>query len=401
MIVFQVFLPFGFAYFLSYLFRVVNAVIAPNLISDLGLTAADLGLLTSANFFAFAAFQLPLGILLDRYGPRKTEACLLLIAAAGALVFGLAGDTPGLIAGRAMIGFGTSACLMAALKAYAHWIPNDRLPLITGFHMATGGMGALVATKPVEMALGFTDWRGVFFLLAGLTVLASILLMILVPKRDRAVSTETWGELANGIRQVFHDPVFIRIAPTAVVVQSGYLGVQSLWSGPWLRDVAGLDQGAMADGLLGIAACMVIGFISMGALTDRLGKVGIQPMTVGMVGMTLFTLTLALIGLNTLPGTTYLWFAFGLFGTFGILPYTALSQAFPSNLTGRAVSGLNLMVFFGAFAVQWGIGAIISLWPEPAPGHFAPEGYQWAFLILAGLQTAGLVWYAVYRKSRV
>ncbi|HAD87853.1 MAG TPA: MFS transporter, partial [Rhodospirillaceae bacterium] len=107
MIVFQVFLPFGFAYFLSYLFRVVNAVIAPNLISDLGLTAADLGLLTSANFFAFAAFQLPLGILLDRYGPRKTEACLLLIAAAGALVFGLAGDTPGLIAGRAMIGFGT------------------------------------------------------------------------------------------------------------------------------------------------------------------------------------------------------------------------------------------------------------------------------------------------------
>ena len=254
MIVFQVFLPFGFAYFLSYLFRVVNAVIAPNLISDLGLTAADLGLLTSANFFAFAAFQLPLGILLDRYGPRKTEACLLLIAAAGALVFGLAGDTPGLIAGRAMIGFGTSACLMAALKAYAHWIPNDRLPLITGFHMATGGMGALVATKPVEMALGFTDWRGVFFLLAGLTVLASILLMILVPKRDRAVSTETWGQLANGIRQVFRDPVFIRIAPTAVVVQSGYLGVQSLWSGPWLRDVAGLDQGAMADGLLGIAA---------------------------------------------------------------------------------------------------------------------------------------------------
>ncbi|MAN78833.1 MAG: MFS transporter, partial [Magnetovibrio sp.] len=132
MIVFQVFLPFAFGYFLSYLFRVVNAVIAPNLIADLGLTAADLGLLTSANFFAFAAFQLPLGILLDRYGPRKVEAALLVIAAAGALVFGMAGSTPGLVVGRAMIGFGTSACLMAAFKAYSHWVPAERQSLITG-----------------------------------------------------------------------------------------------------------------------------------------------------------------------------------------------------------------------------------------------------------------------------
>ncbi len=401
MIVFQVFLPFAFGYFLSYLLRVVNAVIAPDLIRDLGLTAADLGLLTSANFFAFAAFQLPLGVLLDRYGPRKCEAALLVIAAAGALVFALAGDTVELMIGRAMIGLGTSACLMAAFKAYSHWISAERLPLITGFHMAIGGMGALTATTPIEMALGYTDWRGVFVILAGVTLLAAAILFFAVPKRDRVESTETWSQAVNGVRRVFASPIFWRVAPSTVLVQSGYLGLQSLWSGPWLRDVAGLNQSDMAEGLFFIALCMVAGFVSMGALTDRLARFGVHSMTVALVGMSLFTVTITVIALTPSAEAIPWWYAFGFLGTFGILPYNAVSQAFPKELTGRVVTGLNVMVFFGAFAVQWGVGEIINLWPEPVPGHFAPEGYTWAFLVVAGLQAAGLAWYGVYRKARL
>ncbi len=401
MIVFQVFLPFAFGYFLSYLFRVVNAVIAPNLISELGLTAADLGLLTSANFFAFAAFQLPLGVLLDRYGPRKVEALLLVVAAGGALMFGLAADTPGLILGRALIGLGTSACLMAAFKAHSHWIPAERLSLITGIHMAFGGLGALSATKPVEIALGYTDWRGVFFILAAVTLAVAAYLFLAVPRRDRTESTETWGEMIAGFRTVFADASFKRVGPASILVQSGYLGLQSLWSGPWLRDVAGLEQKDMATGLFVIAAFMVAGFLSMGTLADRLARVGVRPISVGIFGMCMFTLSVTVIALDPFADTTWVWYAFGLFGTFGILPYTALSQAFPKELTGRVVTGLNVAVFFGAFAVQWGVGAIINQWPEPSPGHFAPEGYQCAFLIVAAIQAAGLLWYALYRKGRL
>ena len=402
MIVFQVFLPFAFGYFLSYLFRNVNAVIAPDLINELGLTAADLGLLTSANFFAFAAFQLPLGVLLDRYGPRKSEAALLLIAAAGAVVFGLAGDTPTLMAGRAMIGLGTSACLMAAFKAYSHWVPAERQPLITGFHMAIGGMGALTATKPIEIALGFTDWRGVFFILAAVTLTAAMILFFAVPKRDRTESNETLKQSLDGVRQVFASPIFWRVAPSTVLVQSGYLGIQSLWSGPWLRDVAGMGQADMATNLSYIAGCMVIGFITMGAVTDRLAIRGVKPMTVALTGMSLFTLMIALIAFRVVPGDAIgLWMVFGFLGTFGILPYNAVSQAFPKELTGRVVTGLNVMVFFGAFAAQWGIGEIIDLWPRPSENHFAPEGYKWAFLTVAGIQAAGILWYGIYRKARI
>ncbi|MFC1674033.1 MFS transporter, partial [Pseudomonadota bacterium] len=161
----RVFVPFALGYFLSYLYRVVNAVIAPELVGELALDASALGLLTAAYFLTFAAFQLPLGILLDRYGPRRVEAALLVFAALGAALFAWAPDTNTLILARALIGFGVSACLMASFKAFIMWFPIERIPLINGLQLAAGGLGALVATQPVEMMLDFTDWRGVFWIL--------------------------------------------------------------------------------------------------------------------------------------------------------------------------------------------------------------------------------------------
>ena len=146
----RVFIPFALGYFLSYLFRTVNAVIAPDLVRDIGVDPASLGLLTSAYFLTFAAFQLPLGVLLDRYGPRRVEAVLLLFAAAGAFAFARAETLNGLLLGRALIGLGVSACLMAAFKAYTLWFPKEKWPLVNGFQMAAGGLGALAATAPVE-----------------------------------------------------------------------------------------------------------------------------------------------------------------------------------------------------------------------------------------------------------
>ncbi|HYH38758.1 MAG TPA: MFS transporter, partial [Azospirillum sp.] len=111
----RVFAPFAVGYFMSYLFRTVNAVIADELTTSLGVTAAGLGFLTSAYFLAFGAFQAPLGILLDRYGPRRIETALLLVAAAGAALFAVGDGLATLAVGRALIGVGVSACLMAAI----------------------------------------------------------------------------------------------------------------------------------------------------------------------------------------------------------------------------------------------------------------------------------------------
>ena len=200
----RVFAPFAFGYFLSYTYRVVNATIAGDLANEMALTAGDLGLLTSTYFLTFAAFQIPLGMLLDRFGARRTESILLLFAAAGAFVFAFAPNVPMLILGRALIGLGVSACLMGAFKAFVQWFPGERLPLINGFQMAVGALGAMTATTPVEIALGFMDWRGVFLVLGALTLLCAAVLFAVVPDPDGQAPKTTLSAQFGGVRAV-HD----------------------------------------------------------------------------------------------------------------------------------------------------------------------------------------------------
>ncbi len=396
----RIFLPFALGYFLSYLYRTVNAVIAPDLVRDVGIDPASLGLLTSAYFLAFAAAQLPLGVLLDRYGPRRVEAALLLFAAAGAVMFAWADSLAGLMAGRALIGLGVSACLMAAFKAFTLWFPPERLPLANGVQMISGGVGALAATTPVELALKLTDWRGVFLLVAGLTVLAAVLVYLVVPEKDGSRSEETLQEQFAGIRTVFTSPVFWHIVPWAVAAQAAYLSILGLWSGPWLRDVAGYPRMDVANTLMGVSLAMMAGYFAFGAMAERLAKRGIRPMTVAAWGMSGFLAVQLLLSLHWTSLTVPLWLLFGFSGTACILPYAVLSQVFPKQLAGRANTGLNVLVFVAAFAAQWAIGAIIGLWPQAADGGYHTSGYRAGFGLIFGLQLVTALWYRLSRSVR-
>ncbi|MDQ2696697.1 MAG: MFS transporter [Pseudomonadota bacterium] len=394
-----VFLPFAGGYFLSYLYRTVNAVIAPDLTAALGLTAAGLGLLTSAYFLTFALFQLPLGMLLDRYGPRRVEAALLLLAVAGALLFALSQGLAGLILGRALIGLGVSACLMASFKAFVIWFPAERLPAVNGWVMGAGGLGALVATAPVEAMLHLTGWRGLFLILALLTLAVAAAVFFLVPEAPQQRHGGGLREQLRGVREVFGSRTFWQVAPMTLFSQAGFLAIQGLWAGPWLRDVAGLERPAAATVLLLTAAAMVAGYLSIGNLAYRLSRFGIRPIVVAGGGMTIFMgVQLGLV--LHLPGPVLpLWMAFGFFGTAGILPYAVLSQAFAPHLAGRVNTAINLLVFVVAFAWQWGIGAVINLWPV-TDGRYHPAGYQAAFALVLALQAAGVAWFVLSSRRQ-
>lgn len=389
----RVFLPFALGYFLSYLFRTVNAVIAPDLVRDIGIDPASLGLLTSAYFLAFAAFQLPLGLLLDRYGARRVEATLLLFAAAGALVFAQAETLVGLMLGRALIGLGVSACLMAAFKAFTFWFPPERLPLANGIQMISGGIGALAATTPVEMSLRLTDWRGVFLILAVVTVAAAACIFLVVPERAASQSGETLREQISGIKQIFSSRIFWTIAPWAVAAQAAYLSITGLWSGPWLRDIALYDRMAVANTLMGVSLAMIAGYLSFGALAERLARRNIPPMRVAALGMLAFIGIQFLLVIQYTALTLPLWLLFGFFGTSCILPYAVLSQSFPKHLAGRANTGLNVLVFMAAFGAQWAIGLIVDLYPQSLSGTYSATGYKTSFGLILTLQLIAAAWY--------
>ena len=396
----RIFVPFAAGYFLSFLFRVVNAVLAPHLLHDLHLGPSTLGLLTATYFIAFASAQLPLGVLLDRFGPRRVEALLLLIAAAGAFCFAQAQSLPLLILGRALIGLGVSACLMAAFKAFTQWFSPDKLPLINGLQMAAGGLGALAATSPVQWMLGWSSWRGVFFGLGVLTLAVAVLVFTMVPPKETSASGESLGQQLRGIGSIFTSPLFWRIAPLTAISQGSFYAIQGLWAGPWLKSVDRLEPQSVVDGLWWLAVAMVAGFIILGSVGGRLQRWGISVRTSAVVGMGLFILIQMALLLGPQAWHGPLWRLFGFVGTSGILTYATLSQDFPPQLSGRVNTALNLLVFVAAFIGQWLIGIIAGCWPEPEPGRLAAMGLRVGFAIPLATQVAALLWYLVARPEQ-
>src|SRR5438045_3168590 len=217
-----VFCPFAAGYFLSFFFRSVNAIISKDLAVEFALTPADLGFLTSMYLLAFAAFQLPLGVLLDRYGPRRVVAALLLSAATGALVFALARDLATLSIGRAFIGLVVSAGLMGAIKAFTLWFPLSRLATLNGLYLAIGGIGGLSATAPAEAFLEASGWRVLFLTLAFLSVAAASLVFLVVPEKPLPGHGQSLRAQVAGFGRVFSSLPFWRIATPLVICHSCY-----------------------------------------------------------------------------------------------------------------------------------------------------------------------------------
>jgi len=395
----RVYFPFALGYAISYFYRNTYAIIESDLVDELGLGPADLGLLTGAYFFSFAIFQLPLGILLDRYGPRRTEAVLLLFAALGAWIFSNADSLSGLILGRLLIGLGVSACLMAAFKAYVIWFSSGRLPMINGLQMVAGGLGALMATTPLQNVLSITDWRGVFTGLAIITVFASLFLWFILPEHQS--SADKHPAIKTQLKemgQIFRSPVFWSIAPLTALSNGSFLAIHGLWIKPWLRDVASLGEGDTTQLLFAMTLAIIVGYFSLGIFTERLSQLfDIGPITVGVFGMTLFLTAQFSMAYGWATSPLLLVVIFGFLGSSCILTFAGLAQIFPKKYSGRVSTILNVQVFMGAFIIQWGIGAIIELWPTTEIGY-DPASYQVAIGVLVLMQAAGLVWYLLSQQ---
>lgn len=351
---------------------------------DLGIDASRLGLLTGAYFLAFALCQLPLGVLLDRFGPRRVDAALLAVAASGAALFSRGESLAALVAGRALIGVGVSGCLMSGIKAFTLWFPLARLATLNGWLMASGGLGAIASSLPLEALLHVTDWRGVFAGLAGLTLAIAALIWLAVPERDEPRSSEGLRELARAFGRIYADPGFWRIACISMTVPASSLAVQGLWVAPWLRDVAGLSRGAVAGTLFAMAICTMTGFATQGSVADWLSRRGIGPIGLLRWGSLASALLLAAFACGITRGAPVAWCLFALLAPSASLAYAILTRRYDAALAGRVNTAVNLLVFLGAFTAQWGVGVVVDQWPSDAGRHpAAAYGAGFGALVLA------------------
>jgi len=395
-IVFKVLLPFALAHLLSYLYRTVNAVVYPELASDLGLAPNSIGLLTSAYFLMFALAQLPVGVALDRYGPRKVQIPMLIVASLGALLFAYANSIISLVIARGLIGLGVAACLMSAIKGSSLWFSSDKLPLITATLLSVGGIGAMISTTPMHIAMEHIGWRDAFLVLGGVTLFVSLMIFLVVPEHSshKKVSATSISSMTSEVKLLFSLWSFWRLALYSLVAHAAYMSIQGLWMGPWLTDVAKLDPANVAYILLLGTVAMFAGSLIFGWITDRLIKFSIAPILVCGTGICIFVffqlLMIVDIGIN--PVIVAVGFSF--FGTSTTMNYAIVAQSVDSRLTGRVSTSFNLIVFLLAFVLQWGFGEVINLW-KGIDGVYPTIAYQYAIGVVILLQIPGLLlWFS-------
>jgi MFS family permease len=394
---FYVFLPFAFGHYLSLLLRNVNAVLAPSLVSSLALSPAELGLLTSAFFLSYALVQLPVGIALDRYGPRKVQLVLMLVAAAGALLFAKGQSFAELVTARALIGLGLGGCFMSAVKVISTWISPGKVPSVHGYLIAVGGLGSASATLPVRMALQHTDWRGLFIVLAVLTACAGLLVWLVTPRESAPRNAKM--PTVRSVLDVYRDPAFRKTISLILIPHTIFFGIQGLWIGRWLSDVARFPEAAVAYLLYMSMAAVIFGAIAVGLGTEWAGRRGIKPLDLAAAGVAAFVLVQCAIIANFAPSFQLLAVLFTLVGTITGMEYAIVAQSIPRELTGRAATCLNLLIFIGAFLVQAGFGQVLGLWRPDHLNHYPAIAYRVAFGILVLLQLPGLVLYWWRRRS--
>lgn len=387
------FAAFAFTYFFSALVRAVIATLAPVFSDELGLTAADLGLLAGTYFLGFALIQLPLGSALDRFGPKRVLLGFLAVAVLGCALFAQAQTFAGLTAARALIGIGVGACLMAPMTSYRLRFQPQAQMRAASWMLMTGSLGMVASTLPVQWVLPSVGWRGMFWLLAGLFAFGMAAIAWVVPPDASAGlgASRSPQAAGGGYRAVFAHPTFRRFLPMAFFHYGGLLALQSLWIGPWLSRVCGWTPQAAAGGLFALNLSMLFSFLAWGVLVPRLYARGWTAQSLiarGLpVSLALLLLALVLGEAATVP----VWATFCVCSTLITLAQPAVGQAFDPALAGRALSAFNLVVFAGVFALQWTIGGAIDL--LQAVGWGVADAFRGAFGLLAAGCIGAYVWF--------
>lgn len=385
----RVFGLFAAAYFLSYFYRSANAVIAPDLSRELSLSASELGFMTSLFFAAFAAAQIPIGISLDRWGPRLVVPGLMMVGVVGSLIFAAGESLLMLSLGRMLIGVGMASILMGSIKAFSLWFSPSRFATATGLLMGIGSCGALAAATPLAWVSETAGWRAAFGWGALVVTLSAFSIALWTRNTPAGVDWPRREGSSGGFLTLFVDLRFWRIALMNFFIVGGMLGIQSLWAGPYLFDVVGFSKIAVGNMLLLMALGVAAGYAISGWLADRFGLIRVV-----VAGGSIFVLCQFALALGTPPKLVPLIYL--LFGSASGASIVLLAHArvvFPPEMTGRAVSTVNLFGIAGVFLLQWLIGVVVDLFPPDAAGHYPPEAYTVALMVTAAATLLALFWY--------
>ena len=354
-----IFLVFALGYYISNLLRAITATISPNLISEFNLSAGDLGLLGGGYFLGFAAVQIPLGYLLDNKGPKKIVSYFLLIAVLGMISFSLSENFITLLLSRILIGIGVGACLMGPLTAYRIWYQDETQQRANSWMLMVGAIGMLSSSLPVQFFLPIIGWRMIFITLALLTIFCIILIIFFIPNWNKA-NIQSNSKDNGSLKEIWNNDFFKSLVPMGFFNYGGLFAIQTLWAGPWMVKVSGYTPEQSANGLFIIYLSLLISFLSWGYLVPKISKNVSDAIKLLKFGEPLNLIVLAFIIYLGPKAGAYHWAFFAVSSVFLSLTQPAVGMAFSLSNAGKALTSFNLLLFVGAFVLQWVIGILID-----------------------------------------
>ena len=372
-----IFLVFALGYYISNLLRAITATISPNLIFEFNLSAGDLGLLGGGYFLGFAAVQIPLGYLLDNKGPKKIVSYFLLIAVLGMISFSLSENFITLLISRILIGIGVGACLMGPLTAYRIWYQDETQQRANSWMLMVGAIGMLSSSLPVQFFLPIIGWRMIFITLALLTIFCIILIIFFIPNWNKA-NIQSNSNDNGSLKEIWSDKFFKSLVPMGFFNYGGLFAIQTLWAGPWMIKVSGYTPEQSANGLFLIYFSLLISFLSWGYLVPKISKNVSDAIRLLKFGAPLNLIVLAFIIYLGPKAGAYHWAFFAVSSVFLSLTQPAVGMAFSLSNAGKALTSFNLLLFIGAFALQWIIGVIIDLTMNL--GYSEISGFRFAMI---------------------
>lgn len=404
---FLIFAILSALYSLSMFYRASNAVIAPNLIQDLGLDAETLGILGGAFFYSFALLQIPMGPLLDRIGPRVVVTSSTLIGAFGAFLFALGNSYAAALLGRFLIGAGMASILMGSLKTFTLEFSPEKFATLMGTLISVGTLGNILGTSPLAYLTSTIGWRIAFMIAGGVTALLALLTFFILGREKKKAEDPTFSlppqpkiKILQSFRLILGSLAFWQIAAVAFFRFGIFMGLQGLWLGPYLMDMKGYSPIQTGNLLILLAIGAIVGGPISGHFSDRIFR---NSKGVALWGLCLYTLSLlSLMGLFKIQSPLWyglIFFFMGFFNAFGMLIYPHAKSLFPVAISGTVMTWVNFFTMAGAAIFMPALGKIIESFPRM--GHSYPaEAYHLSFFICFLGMTASTLFYAFSKKER-
>jgi sugar phosphate permease len=397
-----IFSTLAIAYLFVYFHRLAPAVIAVEMMSDLKVGATAMGALAAAYFYAYAVMQVPVGMLSDSWGPRRSITLFFGLAAVGSIIFGMADSLLWAMIGRTLVGLGVAMVFVATLKILTSWFSPMEFAKMTGLIMAVGGIGVYTSSDPLAFLSDILGWRGCFLAIGALSLLLTACIWFFVRNTPEEMGfppvnslgfepkKQTPRELWQGVVKVFKSPSFWPLVVWNLLTNGIFFSFSGLWGGPYLEQVYGLTKSQVGGILSTIALGLILGGPFLSYLSDKVLHSRKKVLIIASA-LNVFLMLLLTLFTDNLPiWVFYPWFV--LFGctaaSIGVMCVTTVKELFPLYLAGTATGVVNVFPFVGAALLQPLVGWVLERQSESGL-VFTTEAYESAFEIyLAGFVIA-------------